>query len=63
VWVPACAGTTGREETRSASQPLASLAIERDSRIKGWQRDWRMNLIEACFLNTLDLYPKLSPLG
>jgi putative endonuclease len=35
-------------------------AIRREKRIKEWQRDWKINLIERDNPRWIDLYPSLS---
>ena len=36
-------------------------ALIRERRIKGWKRDWKINLIERDNPHWIDLYPSLTP--
>ena len=44
------------EEHQSIGQ-----AIQRETSIKRWKRDWKINLVEAQNPHWVDLYPTLSP--
>jgi len=36
-------------------------AIKREKRIKGWKRQWKLELIEGMNLHWRDLYPDIAP--
>jgi putative endonuclease len=39
----------------------AEAAARREKQIKGWKRDWKINLIESDNPRWMDLYSSLSP--
>ena len=36
-------------------------AIQREKRLKGWKRQWKLELIEGMNLHWRDLYPDIAP--
>ena len=38
-------------------------AIKRENRVKGWKRQWKLELIEGMNLHWRDLYPDVAPSG
>ena len=36
-------------------------AIQRENRLKGWRRQWKLELVEGMNLHWRDLYPDIAP--